>query len=100
MVTVAAGTAAPGRRQAMPFQTAFENYLGHLKSQAEAKGKPPRWWLNATKLYEAHIKPQWGGWTLAEMSQSPAPIPASIAAPRPVDSMSAGRSTDTLATSA
>jgi hypothetical protein len=35
--TVAAGTAVPGKRQAMPFRTAFENYLAHLKAQAEAK---------------------------------------------------------------
>src|ERR1700693_10965 len=68
---VAAGTAAPGKRQAMPFRTAFENYLAHLKAQAEAKGKPPRWWLNASKLSELHIMPQWDGWTLAEMSQNP-----------------------------
>ena len=68
---VAAGTAAPGKRQAMPFRAAFENYLAHLKAQAEAKGKPPRWWLNASKLSEAHIMPQWDGWTLAEMSQNP-----------------------------
>jgi hypothetical protein len=34
--TVAAGTAAPGRRQAMPFRKAFENYLAHLMAQAEA----------------------------------------------------------------
>jgi integrase len=68
---VAAGTAAPGKRQAMPFKTAFENYLAHLKAQAEAKGKPPRWWLNASKLSEAHIMPQWNGWTLAEMSANP-----------------------------
>ena len=69
--TVAAGTAAPGKRQAMPFKAAFENYLVHLKVQAEAKGKPPRWWLTASKLSEAHIMPQWEGWTLAEMSQNP-----------------------------
>jgi integrase len=69
--TVAAGTAAPGKRRAMPFKTAFENYLTHLKSQAEAKGKPPRWWANASKLSETHIMPQWSGWTLAEMSQNP-----------------------------
>src|SRR5579872_4013072 len=37
--SVAAGTAAPGKRQAMPFRRAFENYLAHLKAQAEAKGK-------------------------------------------------------------
>jgi hypothetical protein len=55
----------------MPFRTAFENYLVHLKAQAEAKGKPPRWWANASKLSEAHIMPQWDGWTLAEMSQNP-----------------------------
>ena len=69
--TVAAGTAAPGKRQAMPFKTAFENYLVHLKVQAEAKGKPPRWWVTACKLSEAHIMPQWEGWTLAEMSAEP-----------------------------
>jgi hypothetical protein len=69
--SVAAGTAAPGKRQAMPFRTAFENYLAHLKAQAEAKGKPPRWWANASKLSELHIMPQWEGWTLAEMSQNP-----------------------------
>ena len=48
---VAAGTAAPGKRQAMPFRAAFENYLAHLKAQAEAKGKPPRWWLNAMQAF-------------------------------------------------
>jgi integrase len=69
--TVAAGTAAPGKRQAMPFRAALENYLAHLKVQAEAKGKPPRWWANASKLSELHIMPQWDGWTLAEMSQNP-----------------------------
>ena len=69
--TVAAGTAAPGKRRAMPFRTAFENYLAHLKAQAEAKGKPPRWWANANKLSQLHIMPQWDGWTLAEMSQNP-----------------------------
>jgi integrase len=68
---VAAGTASPGKRQAMPFRMAFESYLAHLKAQAEAKGKPPRWWLNASKLSEAHIMPQWDGWTLFEMSQNP-----------------------------
>src|SRR5258708_39526940 len=51
---VAAGTAAPGTRQAMPFRTAFENYLVHLKAQAEAKGKPPPWWANACKLSAPH----------------------------------------------
>jgi integrase len=55
----------------MPFRAAFESYLAHLKAQAEAKGKPPRWWANASKLSEAHIMPQWDGWTLAEMSQNP-----------------------------
>src|SRR5258708_32485090 len=69
--SVAAGTAAPGRRQAMPFRTAFENYLAHLKAQAEAKGKPPPWWANACKLSAPHIMPQWDGSTLAEMSQNP-----------------------------
>ncbi|WP_338830428.1 integrase family protein [Bradyrhizobium sp. 27S5] len=69
--SLAAGTAAKGKRTAMPFRVAFENYLEHLKTQAEEKGKPPRWYLNAKKLAEAHIFPQWDGWTLVEMSQNP-----------------------------
>jgi integrase len=74
--SVAAGTAAPGKRQAMAFTTGFENYLEHLKAVSEAKGKPPRWWANACKLYESRIKPQWEGWTLAEMVANPAALKA------------------------
>ena len=68
---VAAGTAAPGKRTAMPFRTAFESYLEHLKTQAEEKGKVPRWYLNAKKMAEKYIYPQWDGWTLVEMSANP-----------------------------
>ena len=74
--SVAAGTAEKGKRQATPFPMGFENYLEHLKAVAEAKGKAPRWWANACKLYESHIKPQWEGWTLAEMVANPAAVKA------------------------
>jgi integrase len=55
----------------MPFRVAFGNYLEHLRTQAEEKGKPPRWYLNAKKLSDNHIMPQWDGWTLVEMSAAP-----------------------------
>jgi hypothetical protein len=74
--SVAAGTAAPGKRAAMPFVAAFERYLEHLKAQAERRGKAPRWYLNARKLYETHIKTEWEGWSLYEMSTNPRAVAA------------------------
>ena len=59
--TVAAGTAAPGKRQAMPFKAAFENYLAHLKAQAEAKGKPPRWWAQCEQAFRGSHHASMGG---------------------------------------
>lgn len=66
-----AGTAAPAKKQQMPFVAAFESYLEHLRAQAIRKGKEPRWYDNARKLYDTHIKPEWQNWTLYDMSQNP-----------------------------
>ncbi len=74
--SVASGTAAKGKRTATPFRSAFENYLEHLRTQAEEKGKRPRWYLNAKKLAETHIYPQWDGWTLVQMSDNPRAVKA------------------------
>jgi integrase len=74
--SVAGGTAAKGKRTATPFRAAFENYLEYLRTQAEEKGKPPRWYLNAKKLAEAHIFPEWDGWTLVQMSDNPKAVKA------------------------
>jgi integrase len=74
--SVAGGMAAKGRRTATPFRAAFENYLEYLRAQAEEKGKPPRWYLNAKKLAETHIFPEWDGWTLVQMSDNPKAVKA------------------------
>jgi integrase len=68
---VAEGKAAPGRRTARRFDDAFEAHLAHLKEQAQARGKLPRWHDNAAKLWRDYLKPQWGNWTLAQMSADP-----------------------------
>lgn len=68
---VESGTAAPGKRQATKFADAFDSYLTYLKTKAEKKGKPARWHANAMKLYEGHIKPEWEGWSLLDMSANP-----------------------------
>ena len=73
--SVAAGTAAPGKRVALKFGPAFESYLDHLKTQAEAKGKAPRWHYNARNLYEKHLK-EWSEWSLFDMSQNPRTVAA------------------------
>ena len=73
--SVAAGTAAPGKRVALKFGPAFESYLDHLKTQAEAKGKAPRWHDNARKLYEKHLE-EWSEWSLFDMSQNPRTVAA------------------------
>ena len=73
--SVAAGTAAPGKRVALKFGPAFESYLDHLKTQAEAKGKAPRWHYNARKLYEKHLE-EWSEWSLFDMSQNPRTVAA------------------------
>jgi len=46
----------------------LKNYLVHLKAQAEAKGKPPRWWANACKLSRRTYAAM-GRWTLSEIAE-------------------------------
>lgn len=74
--TIAAGKAPVGKRAARRFDDAFESYMGKLKEKAEAKGKPARWHANVQKLYRDYLKPQWGNWTLVEMSNDPRAVAA------------------------
>jgi integrase len=74
--TIASGSAGPGKRAARRFGDAFESYLLHLKEQAEAKGKPPRWYLNARKLADSHLLPEWRDWSLYDLSQNPRAVAA------------------------
>jgi integrase len=73
---VAAGTAAPGKRVALRLGPAFESYLIHLKDQAKAKNKEPRWWANARKLADRHLLPEWREWSLFDLSQNPRVVAA------------------------
>jgi integrase len=69
--TVASGKARPGRRAARRFGEAWRAYLVHLEAQAEKRGKPARWAINAKKLADAHILPHWEHWALVDMSDDP-----------------------------
>jgi integrase len=63
--------APPSKRTATTFETAWGRYLQHLEAKANANGKPARHHANAMKLGNSLILPQWGKWTLLDMSNSP-----------------------------
>ena len=72
---VIAGRAAGGRyrssgsKGARKFSEAFADYLLYLKEKAEDAGKPARWMEKVARLGNALILPEWGNWSLAEMSE-------------------------------
>jgi integrase len=74
--SVASGKAPVGKRAARRFDEAFETYMSHLKAKAERVGKPTRWHDNVQKLWKDYLKPQWGSWTLVEMSNDPRAVAA------------------------
>jgi hypothetical protein len=70
---IAAGRREPGKREATKFSDAFAAYIEHLKRQSERRGKLPLWAINVEKLGHV-LLPEFGKWSLAEMSNSPAAI--------------------------
>ena len=72
---IIAGRAAGGRyrpsgsKGARKFSDAFADYLLYLKEKAEDAGKPARWMEKVARLGNSLILPQWGNWSLAEMSE-------------------------------
>src|SRR5664280_2247473 len=70
----ASGRIEPGRRTAVKFDSAMVEYLAHLRAKAAKNGKPARWAYAVESINRVHLQPRWGGWTLAEMSNSPGPI--------------------------
>jgi integrase len=56
------------------FEVAFAAYLDHLKAKAEKNKKPPRWHDNVKKLGDKIILPEFGKWTLIDMSNNPAAV--------------------------
>jgi hypothetical protein len=72
---IAARGPVPGRRDATKFADAFERYVEHLKRQSADRGKKPLWADNVVKLGRI-LLPEFGKWSLAEMSNSPDAIEA------------------------
>ena len=73
------GTAPPGKRAGVKFETALSDYIEYLKGKApQAKrfkgGKwdgHSRWSRNVAKLGEHILLPRWSGFTLNELSERP-----------------------------
>jgi hypothetical protein len=66
--TVASGRGPAGKRTAITFAEAFAEYLDYL--QDKAGDKPARWRGNVRNLGANHMLPEWGGYSLADMSAS------------------------------
>ena len=71
---IAAGNGEPGKRAAVKFEEAFADYVAYLERKADANGKPRRWARNVAQLGRQLLLPQWGGWSLADMSTQPGAI--------------------------
>jgi integrase len=67
----AEGKVMPGRRDALGFTKAFDDYCAHLHRKAIKAGKKPLWHGKVQSLGKLHMKPKWDGWTLAKMSAAP-----------------------------
>jgi integrase len=70
----ASGRREPGRGQATKFSDAYSAYVEYLRRQSERRGKPASWAINVTKLGRLYLLPEFGKWSLIEMSNSPAVI--------------------------
>jgi integrase len=70
----ASGRIAPGKRSALKFGAALASYIDHLRKQAERRGKSPVWAQNVTSLAGKHLLPEFGVWSLAELSANPAAV--------------------------
>jgi integrase len=81
---LAAGKAMPSKREAIKFGMALDGYdddkghhpgyIEYLRAKAEKAGKPPRWAKNVEQLAQTILRPQWGSWSLVEMSDDPAAV--------------------------
>ena len=67
----AAGRITPGRRSATKFSAALDDYLEHLRSRSASKGKAALWANNVASIARVHLRPEFGGWLLRDLSASP-----------------------------
>ena len=71
---IAADRIEPGKRKAVKFEAALDEYISHLEAQATRRGKPARWAKNVGGLARLYLKPKWGKWSLAELSGNPGAV--------------------------
>jgi hypothetical protein len=69
---VAAKRIRPGKRAAVKFGEAFEEYIKAAEAKAERKGKPARWAKNARLIGSSLLLPEFARFPLADLSASPA----------------------------
>jgi hypothetical protein len=68
---IAAGHRTPGKREAEKFSTAFERYVAMLRSRGAKRGKVSRWPHNVELLGKQLLLPEFGAWSLIELSGAP-----------------------------
>jgi hypothetical protein len=71
---IAAKRIRPGKRSAVKFAEAFEEYIAAAEAKAEAKGKPARWAKNARLIGSSLLLPEFGRWPLSDLSAAPAVV--------------------------
>jgi integrase len=67
---IAAKRLRPGKRQAVKFAAAFEDYCLHLKAKAERKHKAPAWHGRVISLGKL-LLPEFAKWPLGDLSNNP-----------------------------
>jgi integrase len=71
---IAEGNAPVGKRKAIKFDAALDEYLAHLRRKAANAGKPARHAYNVESLARLYLRPKFGQWSLADMSADPKAI--------------------------
>ena len=70
---VASGRITPGRKTALKFEAALDDYITHARQRAEKKGKAASWARNIESLKRTHFA-DFLGWPLQELRASPAVV--------------------------
>jgi integrase len=68
---IAAGRPTPGKKEALKFHAGWNDYLAHLQRKADRKDKVPYAYKQAKFIGDKYLLPQWGGWSLHDLSFAP-----------------------------
>jgi integrase len=71
---IAADRPEPGKRSAVKFSDALDEYMIHLRDRAAKAGKEASWAKRVDGLAKLYLRPKWGKWALATMSDNPAAV--------------------------